>query len=257
MNNNSTLKIFGVLLVATLLFHGALSFMNENIEDFESVPLPPKKLKPAVLSLNPTLKIDAKSKETWTLLDLATGNTVKIGDIDEEQERLKGLKWDLGFQRTKIVTNSGITNPSGSVSVMDLGPVDFDSVRSVPAQPWVQDSKSFGKKINKAISAWYNYRTRTHNIESKKNVYIVKTSSGQHVKMRILNYYCSNDETDCRTMMCTREEAACLTVEYVKSDYPGNTFPPPPAKPAPAPETDATVENTSARPGPMASSYEP
>ena len=231
---NNTLNILGMLLLATLLFHGTITYMSDNIQDFESVPLPPKKIKPSVVSLNPTLKIDATSKETWTLIDLASGESVKIDDIDKDRERLKQLKWDLAFQRTKIVTNSGITSPGGTVGVMNLGPVDFDSVRSVPPEPLVQDSKSFGKKINKAISGWYNYRTRTHNIESKKNVYIVKTSGGQHVKIRILNYYCSNDESDCRTTMCTREAAACLTLEYVKSDYPGGTFPPPPVKPAPA-----------------------
>ncbi len=265
---NNTLNILGMLLLATLLFHGALSFMTDNIQDFESVPLPPKKLKPAVVSLNPTLKIDAKSKKTWTLLDLSTGKSVKIDDIDKDRERLKQIRWDLAFQRTKIVTNSGITNPEGGVGVMNLGPVDFDSVRSVPAEPLVQDTKSFGKKINKAITGWYNYRTRTHNIESKKNVYIVKTSNGQYVKIRFLNYYCSNDESDCRSMMCTREEAACLTMEYVKSEYPGGTFPPPPAQPEPAAETapadelapaagNAGLKTTEAVAVPVPSAYKP
>ena len=35
------------------------------------------------------------------------------------------------------------------------------------------------------------------------------------MKMRILNYYCGKKDQDCRTMMCSRQQAACLTVEYV------------------------------------------
>ncbi len=227
---NPTLKIFGVLLFATLAFHTTLNFMLDNIEDYETVPLPPKPLKKNTATItNPTLVVEAKSKETWTLVSFSTGKSFTVNDLEKQREELKRRDWDLGFQRTKIVTNGGITNPKGKVGVINLGQVDFDSIREVPEGEFIQDSSSFGRRTNKAITDWYNYRTRTHNIESKKNVYIMKTSSEDFLKMRILNYYCSNKEEDCRTMMCTRSEAACLTVEYVSSNHSRN-FPatPPP-----------------------------
>lgn len=226
-----------MLLFATLAFHTTLNFMLDNIEDYETVPLPPKKINLDTLkTTNPIMVIQARSKETWTLVSFASGKTFTVNDLDEQKEELARLDWDLGFQRTKIVTNSGITNPKGTVGVINLGLVDFDSIREVPDSEFIQDSRSFGRRTNKAISNWYNYRTRTHNIESKKNVYVVKTSNNDFLKMRILNYYCSNDEADCQSMMCTRAEAACLTVEYISSNHSRN-FPSPPA-----PEISMNIE---------------
>ena len=71
---NKTVQIFGMLLFATLIFHTTLNFMLENIEDFETVPLPPKRLN-IVKTSNPTLTIDATSKERWTLVNFSSGKT--------------------------------------------------------------------------------------------------------------------------------------------------------------------------------------
>jgi len=240
---NPTLKIFTILLLATLAFHTTLNFMLDNIEDYETVPLPPKKINIDITkTTHPTLVIQAKSKEKWTLVSFTTGKTHTINDLDKQKDELSRLDWDLGFQRTKIVTNGGITNPKGHVGVINLGLVDFDSIREVPDSKFVQDSRSFGRRTNKAISDWYNYRTRTHNIESKKNVYVVKTSNDDFLKMRILNYYCSNDEDDCRSIMCTRSEAACLTVEYISSNHSRN-FPSAPPPEIPMKNEPASAEN--------------
>lgn len=230
---NKTVKIFGILLIATVLFHTILNMMLDNIEDFETVPLPPKKLN-IITSLNPTLTIDAQSKERWTLVNLSSGEMHHVADLDKQKDELGKLDWDLGFQRTKIVTNSGVTNPNGKVGAINLGPVAFDSILEVPETDFIQDSRSFGSRVNKALNGWYNYRTRTHNIESKKNVYILKTAENTFFKMRILNYYCSKKGKDCRSVMCSRDEAACLTVEYIMSDANNRKFavsPPPEVTP--------------------------
>lgn len=224
------MTIFAILLVATLLFHGSLNMMLENIEDYETIPLPPKKLT-KITTLNPVIKVDATSKETWTLVDFSTGETHRIGDLEKQRSLLGRLSWDLGFQRTKIITNSGITNPKGRAGVINLGPIAFDDLRQPPTSGFVQDSLSFGKRINKAITGWYNYRTRTHNVESRKNVYVVKTAAGPYLKMRILNYYCRLQESDCKTIMCAREDAACLTIEYVFAHEISNQFPASPVPP--------------------------
>jgi hypothetical protein len=111
-----------------------------------------------------------------------------------------------------------VTNPNGRVSLKNLGPIDFDSTRTIPIGGYIQDAKSYGKILNKAIVDWYFYRTRTHNIESQKNVYVVKMAEGEYLKMRILNYYCSRDESECKSIMCSRQEAACYSIEYILSD---------------------------------------
>ena len=219
---NSVAKVIMMLLVGSYLLQTAITYMARNISDFENIALPPKK-QPSRKILNPVLKVDATSKESWTLVDFETGKTRQIKDPEENQELLKNITWDLGFQRTKIITNSGATNPEGGVKSLDLGPVDFDSVRDIPSKGYVEDQRKWGKILNPALSNWYNYRTRTHNVESKKNVYLVKTTRGRHAKFKILNYYCTHEETDCSSIMCNRDEAACLTIEYVMQK--NNRFP--------------------------------
>ncbi|MEK9628983.1 MAG: HmuY family protein [Nitrospinota bacterium] len=221
---NPTPKIFLMLLGATLIFHTALNYMIDNIEEFETVPLPPKKIK-KISTYNPTIQVNAKTKDSWMLVNFATGKTQSVKDDDSGKKAFQNINWDLGFSRTKIISNGGATNPQGQTGAINLGAVDFDNVRKAPQQGYVKDKISFGSLINKELSDWYNYRTRTHNIESKKNVYIIKLADNRFMKMRILNYYCGKKDEDCRTTMCSRQQAACLTVEYVLSENGTNQFP--------------------------------
>ena len=205
------------LIAGSCLFLVTINYMSENIEDFESRPLtPPKQM--SISSQNPIIKIDAKSRKGWTLVDFSTKKTYKVKDIEVEKNKINHHPWDIGFQRTKIITNGGITNPKGKVSLKNLGPVDFDSMTTIPIEGYTKDAKTYGKIINKAISDWYLYRTRTHNIESQKNVYVVQMAEGGYLKMRILNYYCKRDESECKSIMCGRQEAACYSIEYIISE---------------------------------------
>ena len=198
--------------------------MANNIGDFESVPLQlPKEVN--IVTNNPIIKVDATSRNKWALVDFSTGKIYSIKDPAKEKIRMKRFPWDIGFQRTKIITNGGLTNPDGIVGIKNMGPIDLDSVTSVPVTGYTQDAKSFGKVLNKAIVDWYLYRTRTHNVESQKNVYALRMAEGGYLKMRILNYYCSRDELECRTVMCGRQEAACYSIEYALPDENGRRFP--------------------------------
>ena len=221
---NPTPKIFLMLLAATLIFHTTLDYMIDSIEEFETVPLPPKKIK-IISTHNPIIQVDAKNKESWMLVNFSSGETNKVPEADAEKSALGNYEWDLGFSRTKIITNGGATNPLGKTGVINLGPVDFEEISTAPNKGYVEDKVSFGNLINQEFSGWYNYRTRTHNIESKNNVYIVKLANKGFMKMRILNYYCGKKDQDCRSMMCSRQEAACLTLEYVLAEngqFPSN-----------------------------------
>jgi hypothetical protein len=213
-----------MLLGATLLFHTTLNYMENNIEEFETVPLPPKKIK-KISTNNPIIKIDAKDRNAWMLVEFSSGKTLKLSEADAETSKLNQTNWDMAFSRTKIITNGGKTNPSGKTGVINLGLTNFDDIRTAPETGYVQDHRSLGNLINKELAGWYNYRTRTHNIESKRNVYAMKLNNGVFMKMRILNYYCGQKDAECRSMMCTREEAACLTVEYLLAEPGSNTFP--------------------------------
>ncbi len=223
---NGTIKVFFILILGSFVFLSAINYMANNIEDYEAVPLPSPKIK-TIESHNPMIKIDATSRSKWTLVDFSTRETYSISDLEKERSKLENYPWDIGFQRTKIITNSGLTNPKGNVAVKNLGPVDFDSVTVAPTAGYTQDAKSYGKVINKAIADWYLYRTRTHNVESQKNVYTVRMAEGGYLKMRILNYYCNREEEECKMIMCGRQEAACYGIEYVLPKDNGRHFPPP------------------------------
>lgn len=206
-----------MLLGATLLFHTTLNYMENNIEEFETVPLPHKKIQ-KISTNNSIIKIDAKDRNAWMLLEFSSGKTLKISEDEAETNKLNQTNWDMAFSRTKIITNGGKTNASGKTGVINLGLTNFDDIRTAPETGYVQDHRSLGNLINKELAGWYNYRTRTHNIESKRNVYAMKLNNGVFMKMRILNYYCGQKDQECRSMMCTREEAACLTLEYLISE---------------------------------------
>ena len=148
---NNTLNIMGGLLIGSTLFLITINFMADNIEDFESRPLPSPKLR-SVTSHNPIIKVDATSRKKWTLVDFSTMKTYQVKDLEKENDKINQFPWDIGFQRTKIVTNGGVTNPEGRVSLKNLGPVDFDSITNIPNDGYIQDAKSYGKIINKAIS---------------------------------------------------------------------------------------------------------
>ncbi len=228
------MTIIAILLGASLFFNVAMNYMGDNITEFENRPLPPKKLK-KITTNNPLIKVDATSRDAWTLVDFSTQKTHQVEDLENNMEKLVNLDWDLGFQRTKVITNGGETHKTGGVGVMDLGPIKIDGIKKVAPGPFVEDTRKWGSLRNEAISSWYNYRTRTHNIESKKSVYMVRTAEQGHMKMRILNYYCNHNESECATGMCTREEAACLTLEYVYIP-PGETLFPTPVSKSTDPE---------------------
>ncbi len=207
----------GGLIAGSTLFLITINYMADNIEDFESLPLPPPKMK-SITSHNPIIKVDATSRKKWTLVDFSTMKTYQVKDLENDKDKINHFPWDIGFQRTKIVTNGGVTNPEGRVSLKNLGPIDFDSITNIPGDGYTQDAKSYGKILNKAISDWYLYRTRTHNIESQKNVYVGQMADGGFLKMRILNYYCYRNESECKSAMCSRQEAACYSIEYIHTD---------------------------------------
>ena len=227
----NTLKIFAMLLMATFLFHSALNYMVNNIDDYETVALPPKKAAvPPTPAFNPVIKVDASSRDFWVLVDFAAGKTHRVPDAYLEERKLSQLNWDLGFQRTKIITNGGETNPHGKVAVVNLGKVDFDLLEQAPATGYKLDSRAWGKLSNPSLSDWYVYRTRTHNVESQRNVYIIRNSDNRFMKFRILNYYCAHQEAECATTMCSREEAGCLSIEYQVQPEGKNNFLLPPDK---------------------------
>jgi len=69
------LNIMGGLIIGSIVFLITINYMADNIEDFESRPLPSPK-KTTISSHNPIIKVDATSRKKWTLVDFSTKKNV-------------------------------------------------------------------------------------------------------------------------------------------------------------------------------------
>lgn len=52
-----------------------------------------------------TLVVDATDRENWTYINLTEGETVDIADP------ATSMTWDLGFKRTEVIINGGVSGP--------------------------------------------------------------------------------------------------------------------------------------------------
>lgn len=132
-----------------------------------------------------TVTIDAGSEGHWRFFDVERGAVVEPPDT---------AGWDLAFQRFHVIPRTAIAN---------LGPVDFDTVRSVPDSGYT--ATVFGKDtVNAATAKWYRYSYFTHLLSSTRDVYAVRTAEGGHAKLELLSYYCPGPTPGCVTFRFQR-----------------------------------------------------
>ena len=136
-----------------------------------------------------TLTVDARDERLWRFVDLGRGVVMRSSDQSA---------WDLAIRRHDI---------GASGAIADAGKVQFDAVRQAPAGTYIVTSGG-RDTVNAAIRRWYLYGMLSHLLEPNGHVYVVRTRTGQHIKLEILSYY------------CTGMEAGCLTFRYA-------TIPPP------------------------------
>ncbi|MBI4639772.1 MAG: HmuY family protein [Candidatus Tectomicrobia bacterium] len=142
-----------------------------------------------------TYTIDARSTTEWTYFDFSRGSTVEIWGR-------RSLNWDLAFQRNKIISNSGLTNPEGKGGIVELSSVDFESATEAPEEGYVTDTKTRDRieTENKAIVRWFDYSYTANTLKPKKSVYIIRTADGKYAKLKILSYYCEGHISGCPTI---------------------------------------------------------
>ncbi|MBC7658434.1 MAG: HmuY family protein [Chitinophagaceae bacterium] len=132
-----------------------------------------------IVDTSTKFEVDATNKEAWTYFDLDTGTVVIETDST----------WDLAFKRTAIKMNGP------TVSALNLGVGDFNSILTAPADPFASDTGVPGATSETnglffhAGDAWYSYNPETHVISSRVFNYIVKTNGGKEFKLNILGYY--------------------------------------------------------------------
>lgn len=148
-----------------------------------------------------TFTIDATSKEEWAYFSFETGNVVEVADA------INSETWDIGFQRTKVKLNGGISGP-GKGSVVMLTDTTFEDVTVAPEDSYLADSEETLAIVPQSEKGWYIYTgLPTHWILSiEDRVFVITAADGTFSKVRFEGYYKDNEN---------KQDSGFVTFEYV------------------------------------------
>lgn len=139
-------------------------------------------------------------KKKYTFFSFKTGqimpNAIPASDS-------ASTKWDIAFQGTSIIVNSGTSGPGSAEVIVQQGV--FSTIKSVPTTGYTKDNYNYTTKTGTfAISSsplasgaiptnqwWYNSNTPTSTVVSPiaGQVFIIKTTDGRYAKMEIQSFY--------------------------------------------------------------------
>lgn len=134
----------------------------------------------------------------YLYIDLEQGVKVAIDDV----EALDSDAWDVAFKRPNIRVNSGDSG-TGSVAVAAVagslaGVTEAPADAEFETDDWSSESCTLLTLADgtpaTAFGEWYDYDDATHILTPKAEVHVVRTRSGDLVKLAIETYY--GDESD-------------------------------------------------------------
>ena len=148
-----------------------------------------------------TLTVDATNRESWVYVNLLEGEIVDIKDA------ATSLEWDLGFQRTVVIANGGVSG-SGDAEVLVLEDIDFEEILEAPEGEYIADTEQIATIARG--DGWYTYTgPPNHWILPNARVYILRTANGNYAKLRFMGYYENNE---------TKEGSGYISIEYILQD---------------------------------------
>jgi hypothetical protein len=126
--------------------------------------------------------------------------------IDDEAA-LESTEWDIAFRRYVARINSGVSGPGCVVAARTPDGTDFDALGAVPGGlrfnaeayftpatcSYVSDTSGIGAPAT-VLGGFWSYPGC---VAMTKNVYIVRTRSGRHVKLRVESYYTPSVQETC------------------------------------------------------------
>jgi len=127
-----------------------------------------------------TVTIDARDPRRWRFFSFSRG---PLSPPDS-------AGWDLAFRRFRMM-------PAGDAMRIDT--VTFDELRDIPPTGY-QPTVFSRDTVNPAIERWYRYDWFSHLLRPKPEVYVIRTRTGQAVKLGFLSYYCPGPEPGCVTV---------------------------------------------------------
>ena len=148
-----------------------------------------------------TFTIDATNREAWAYFSFASGGTVDVADAENSEA------WDIGFQRTQVKLNGGISGP-GMGSVVMLTETTFEAVTVAPADGYLSDTDDTLAIVPQSEKGWYIYTgPPLHQVlPLEGRVFVVKAADGTFAKIRFIGYYKDNEN---------KKDSGFITFEYV------------------------------------------
>jgi hypothetical protein len=183
MTRRPLVAVAVLVVVAAALV--ALTLRTPEVPTYTPTPPAPRDAGRALVGPE-VYTVDATSGDHWRRFSFRLGAVV-----DHPTD------WDLAFRRYQIIANSG-PGFGGKAGILDLGPVRFDDVRTVPATGY-RETESTPDPHNPAIAGWYTYGYFSHILSPKPHVWAVRTTDGRYAKMEILAYYCPGSRPGCVT----------------------------------------------------------
>ena len=156
-----------------------------------------------------TFTIDATNREAWAYFSFASGDIVEVEDAANSEA------WDIGFQRTSVKLNGGISGP-GMGSVVMLTETTFEAVTVAPADGYLADTEDTLAIVPQSEKGWYIYTGPPAHwvLPLEDRVFVVKAADGTFAKLRFVGYYKDNEN---------KKDSGFVTFEYVhQPDGSGN-----------------------------------
>ena len=147
-----------------------------------------------------TFTIDATSKEEWAYFSFETGDVVEVADA------VNADTWDIGFQRTKVKLNGGVSGPGEGSAVM-LKDTTLKDVMAAPENGYLVDSEDTLAIVPQSEKGWYIYTgPPTHWIlPIEDRVFAITAADGTYAKIRFVGYYKDN---------ANKQDSGFVTFEY-------------------------------------------
>ena len=148
-----------------------------------------------------TFTMDATNREAWAYFSFASGDVVEIEDAENSDA------WDIGFQRTQVKLNGGISGP-GMGSVVMLTETTFEAVTEAPADGYKADTADTLAIVPQSEKGWYIYTGPPAHwiLPLEDRVFVLKAADGTFAKVQFIGYYKDNEN---------KKDSGFVTFKYV------------------------------------------
>lgn len=133
-------------------------------------------------------EVDARDGLAFVGIDFDAGGVEVPAD---------GPDWDLGARRFDLPTNGGVSGAGGGGALFLAGVALVDA--ALPADPvWLvdqPDGEDGNTNPDYAMGTWFDYDSGTHILTPADGTWLVRTTAGAVVALRIDSYYAATGDS--------------------------------------------------------------